>query len=73
MDEVQIHGGAINDMRFSVDESHFVTASMDKTARLIDTCSLEVIKEYKTEKAVNAADISPCYDHVSCREFFMSL
>ncbi|GMH45617.1 hypothetical protein BSKO_13574 [Bryopsis sp. KO-2023] len=62
--EVKAHGDAINDMRFSVDDSHFVTASLDKTAKLIDTVSLEVLKEYKTEKAVNAADISPLYDHI---------
>lgn len=69
MEEAKIHGDAINDMRFSVDESHFITASMDKTAQLVDTCSLEVLKEYKTEKAVNAVDISPSYDHVSITVF----
>lgn len=62
--EAQVHGDSINDMRFSVDESHFITASLDKTAKLIDTVSFEVLKEYKTEKAVNGADISPTYDHI---------
>ena len=37
-----MHGGQINDIRFSADGTHFVTASADMTAKLIDTLTLEV-------------------------------
>ena len=36
-----MHSGQINDIRFSADGTHFVTASADMTAKLIDTLSLE--------------------------------
>ena len=63
--ENPIHGGQINEMRFSVDGTHFITASTDKTAKLVDTQSLEVLKTYRFERPVNAADMSPLLEHVS--------
>ena len=41
-EEQEVHSGQINDIRFSADGTHFVTASADMTAKLIDTLSLEV-------------------------------
>jgi hypothetical protein len=41
-EEREVHGGQINDIRFSADGTHFVTASADMTAKLIDTLTLEV-------------------------------
>ena len=40
-EETEVHGGQINDIRFSADGTHFVTASADMTAKLIDTSTLE--------------------------------
>ena len=40
-EEQEVHGGQINDIRFSADGTHFVTASADMTSKLIDTQSLE--------------------------------
>ena len=44
--------------------THFITASLDKTAKLIDADTLEVLKTYETERPLNSADISPILDHV---------
>lgn len=59
-----IHEKGIQDMRMSKDSTHFVTASIDKTAKLTDTQTLEVLKVYSTERPCNSADLSPIYDHV---------
>ena len=47
--------------------THLITASIDKTARLVDTRTLEVLKVYKAGSPVNAVDMSPTHDHVSER------
>jgi hypothetical protein len=62
--ENEIHEEKINDMQFSLDGTHFITASQDRTAKLVDTQTLEVLKTYKTTAPVNAAAISPVFDHV---------
>ena len=48
----------------SADGTHAITASLDKTARLVDVASLEVLKVYKTGRFANSASISPLLDHV---------
>ena len=52
--------------KLSADGTHAITASLDKTARLIDVASLEVLKTYKTGRFVNSASISPLHDHIVC-------
>merc|ERR1712232_796543 len=59
-----IHEKIINDLKFSVDSSHFITASADKTAKLIDSESFQIIKDFNTERRLNSADISPLLEHV---------
>lgn len=59
-----LHEKIINDLKFSTDMTHFVTASTDKAAKLVDTDTFEVIKTYHTERPVNSADLSPILDHV---------
>lgn len=39
---LQVHEDAIQDMQFSADGSYVITASLDKTAKLVDVISLEV-------------------------------
>lgn len=51
-------------MQLSRDGTMFITASKDHTAKLFDTNSLELLKEYKTERPVNSAALSPILDHV---------
>lgn len=36
-EERKIHDGQINDLKMSQDGTHFITASSDKSAKLIDT------------------------------------
>lgn len=65
MDHQQIHKGQIMDMQFAKDGTHFITASRDFSAKLLDTRTFEVLKTYQTERPCNSAAISPIYDHVS--------
>ncbi|KAG2442342.1 hypothetical protein HXX76_002428 [Chlamydomonas incerta] len=64
LQEQQVHEDAIQDMQMAHDETHVVTASLDKTARLIDVDTFEVLKTYKTGRFVQSAAISPLFDHV---------
>ncbi|XP_073961444.1 eukaryotic translation initiation factor 3 subunit I-like [Choristoneura fumiferana] len=61
---IKEHTRQINDMQLSSDGTMFITASKDQTAKLFDTSSLELLKEYKTERPVNSAALSPILDHV---------
>lgn len=62
--EVQPHEDAIQDMQVSPDGGYVVTASLDRTAQLIDIASLQSLKTYKTGRYVQSAAISPLFDHV---------
>ena len=59
-----VHDKMINDMRFSTDYTHFVTASTDRFAKLVDTETFEVLKVYNADRPCNSAAISPILDHV---------
>jgi len=61
---VSEHGNYVNDMQHSKDQTMFITASKDSTAKLFDIDTLECMKTYKTERPVNSAAISPIMDHV---------
>lgn len=63
-EEAKIHDKHIADLQVSVDGTHFVTASNDKTAKLVDTQTLQVLKTYQSTVPVNTAALSPIYDHV---------
>uniref|UniRef100_A0A0B6Y0C0 Eukaryotic translation initiation factor 3 subunit I n=1 Tax=Arion vulgaris TaxID=1028688 RepID=A0A0B6Y0C0_9EUPU len=58
------HTKQINDIQAYKDQTMFITASKDNTARLFDMDSLEPLKIYKTERPANSAAISPLHDHV---------
>jgi WD40 repeat protein len=60
----QVHEDAIQDMQFGPDRSYVITASLDKTAKLVDVQSLEVLKTYKAGRFVQSASVSPLMDHV---------
>jgi len=59
-----VHKKQINSLTMSKDRSMFITASSDRTAKLFDTRSLTCFKTYTTERPLNAACISPLYNHV---------
>lgn len=58
------HSGDIIDMQKYKDDTMFITASKDSTAKLFDSQSLMCLKTYKTERPVNSAAISPTHDYV---------
>ncbi|XP_019464254.1 PREDICTED: eukaryotic translation initiation factor 3 subunit I-like isoform X2 [Lupinus angustifolius] len=58
------HKKTITSLVKSADGSHFLTGSLDKSARLWDTRTLTLIKTYVTERPVNAVAMSPLLDHV---------
>ena len=64
MKEVKPHGDKINDLQKSNDEMMFITASRDNYSRLFDTETMQTLKEYKTERPVNSASMSPIRDQV---------
>lgn len=58
------HKKTVTDLQKSADGSHFITGSSDKTAKLWDVRTLNLLKTYQTERPINAAAISPLLDHV---------
>lgn len=58
------HKKPITSLSKSNDVSHFLTGSLDKSAKLWDTRTLTLIKTYVTERPVNAVAMSPLLDHV---------
>lgn len=62
--ESREHKKQINDLNLSTDGTHCVTASLDKTAKVFDAQTLECLKTFSPERPVNAAVLSPIFDHV---------
>ncbi|XVF68601.1 hypothetical protein PTKIN_Ptkin11bG0015000 [Pterospermum kingtungense] len=58
------HKKTVTSLAKSADGSHFLTGSLDKSAKLWDIRTLTLIKTYVTERPVNAVAISPLLDHV---------
>ena len=62
--ESKEHKKQVNDLQLSADQTHFVTASIDKTSKVFDSATLECLKTFSPERPVNAAVLSPIFDHV---------
>lgn len=62
--QVKVHTDRVNRISFNNDKTLMITASKDKTSKLIDPVSLEVLKVYTTPTPVNGAVISPTHPHV---------
>eukprot|EP00897_Mesotaenium_endlicherianum_P007870 jgi/Mesen1/7110/ME000369S06429 len=58
------HTKTVTSLAKSADGSHFITGSTDKTVKIWDTRTLELLKQFNTERPVNAVAISPLLDHV---------
>ena len=61
---VQIHKDRVNRVNFNRDKTIMITASKDKTAKLLDPVNFEVLKNFQTPTPVNGAVISPTHPHV---------
>lgn len=64
INEKKHHRGNINDIQLSHDQTMFITASKDHTAKLFDTKTMDHMKTYQTKRPVNSAAISPNREHV---------
>jgi len=60
----QCHEKSINDIKANKDGSLFITASSDKTSKLVDPDSFQTLKVYRCERPVNSADLSSIFEHV---------
>ncbi|KAF2010765.1 eukaryotic translation initiation factor-like protein 3 subunit [Aaosphaeria arxii CBS 175.79] len=54
----------ITDLQWSQDRTYFITASKDKSAKILAADSLEVLKTYTTDTPLNSAAITPVKDYV---------
>lgn len=52
-------GMQVSDLQWSSDRTYFITASKDKTAKLHDARTLEVLKTYVADTPLNSAAITP--------------
>lgn len=53
----------VTDLQWSPDHTYFITASKDKTARLMAARDLEVLKTYTTDTPLNSACLTPKKDY----------
>ncbi|XP_058773766.1 eukaryotic translation initiation factor 3 subunit I-like [Vicia villosa] len=63
-DKESSHKKTVTSLAKSADGSHFLTGSLDKSAKIWDSRTLSLIKTYVTERPVNAVAMSPLLDHV---------
>jgi len=61
---VKVHQDRVNRFNFNKDKTLMLTASKDRTAKLLDPVNLEVVKSYTTPAPVNGAVMSPTHPHV---------
>lgn len=54
-----VHDGPITDLQWAPDRTYFITASKDKTAKLVTTSTLEILKTYIADTPLNSAAITP--------------
>jgi len=66
LDNVPIHdlGMQLTDLQWSQDRTYFITASKDKSAKLVSAADLQVLKTYPTDTSLNSACITPRKDFV---------
>ncbi|PVH76250.1 putative eukaryotic translation initiation factor 3 subunit I [Cadophora sp. DSE1049] len=66
LDNVQVHeiDLQVTDLQWSPDRTYFITASKDKTAKLINATDLQVMKTYVADTPLNSASITPNKDFV---------
>jgi len=61
---LQLHSSAVMSIQFDKYYGTFLTASKDGSAKLVDTRTYQVVKEYHTGRPLNSGAISPLMDHV---------
>ncbi|KAG7009105.1 eukaryotic translation initiation factor 3 subunit I [Physcia stellaris] len=66
LDNIPAHedGMLVTDLQWAPDRTYFITASKDKTAKIISARNLEVLKSYVADTPLNTAAITPKKDFV---------
>lgn len=66
LENVQAHefDHQINDIQFSADRTYFITASKDKSSKLISSRNLAIMKTYVADTPLNSATITPKKEYV---------
>ncbi|KAE8134183.1 eukaryotic translation initiation factor 3 subunit I [Aspergillus pseudotamarii] len=66
LENVQAHefDNLISDIQFSADRTYFITASKDKSAKLISSRNLAILKTYVADTPLNSAAITPKKEYV---------
>ncbi|KAI4598770.1 translation initiation factor eIF3 subunit [Pestalotiopsis sp. 9143b] len=66
LDNLPVHelNMQVTDLQWGPDRTYFITASKDKTARLIAVRDLEILKTYPADTPLNSASIAPKKDLV---------
>jgi translation initiation factor 3 subunit I len=64
VDSIQAHDQRISDLQWAPDRAYFITASLDKTAKLISSLDLAELKTYVADTPLNSAAITPVKDSV---------
>ena len=66
LNSVKLHDKSIQMMDMDKEGNTLITASLDKTSKLIDADTFEVLKTYACDRPLNTATVSPLKDHVCC-------
>lgn len=61
---IKDHEGLVTDLQFSQDRTYFITASKDKSSRILDVDNLSILKKFDTDAPLNTAAITPVKDFV---------
>ncbi len=59
-----VHSGPINDLVASPDGTMFLSVSADNNAKLWDATTYDLKKTYQSNRPLNAASMSPIYNHL---------
>lgn len=62
--QAQPHEEPITDIQFSDDLTYLVTSSKDKTAKILESNTLKIMKTYSTDTPLNSAALTPVQDFV---------
>jgi len=65
-DSIEVHEETITDLQWAPDRSYFITASKDKTAKLVALLpdNLSILKSYTADTPLNSAAITPIKDYI---------
>ncbi|KAI9740867.1 MAG: translation initiation factor eIF3 subunit [Claussenomyces sp. TS43310] len=64
LDNREVHELQITDLQWSHDRTYLITASKDKTSKLVDATNLEVMKTYVADTPLNSAAMTAKKDFV---------